>query len=103
MQKNKKLMYVSLILVIALIFICLSNIDGFWEGKQEKSTKSIEEAVKKMALECYALEGSFPPSVEYLKENYGLIVNNDAYFYHYQANGSNIPPDIRVMNKWKDD
>ena len=50
MQKNKKLMYVSLILVITLIFICLSNIDGFWEGKQEKSTKSIEEAVKKMAL-----------------------------------------------------
>ena len=103
MQKNKKLMYVSLILVIALIFICLSNIDGFWEGKQEKSTKSIEEAVKKMALECYALEGSFPPSVEYLKENYGLIVNNYAYFYHYQANGSNMPPDIRVMKKWKDD
>ena len=103
MQKNKKLMYVSLILVIALIFICLSNIDGFWEGKQEKSTKSIEEAVKKMALECYALEGSFPPSVEYLKENYGLIVNNDAYFYHYQANGSNMPPDIRVMKNWKDD
>jgi len=103
MQKNKKLMYVSLILVIALIFIYLSNIDGFWEGKQEKSTKSIEEAVKKMALECYALEGSFPPSVEYLKENYGLIVNDNAYFYHYQANGSNMPPDIRVMKKWKDD
>ena len=103
MQKNKKLRYVSLIFVIAFIFMCIANIDGFWDGKQEKSTKSIEDAVRKMALECYALEGSFPPSVEYLKENYGLIVNNDAYFYHYQANGSNMPPDIRVMKKWKDD
>ncbi len=103
MQKNKKLRYVSLIFVIAFIFMCIANIDGFWDGKQEKSTKSIEDAVRKMALECYALEGSFPPSVEYLKENYGLIVNNDAYFYHYQANGSNMPPDIKVMKKWKDD
>ena len=103
MQKNKKLMYASIILIIAFIFICIINIDGFWDGKQEKSTKSIEDAVRKMALECYALEGSFPPSVEYLKENYGLIVNNDAYFYHYQANGSNMPPDIKVMKKWKDD
>lgn len=83
--------------------MCIANIDGFWDGKQEKSTKSIEDAVRKMALECYALEGSFPPSVEYLKENYGLIVNDNAYFYHYQANGSNMPPDIRVIKKWKDE
>lgn len=103
MRKNKKLMYVSLILIVAFIFLCIVNIDGFWEDKQEKSTKSIEAAVKKMALECYALEGSFPPSVDYLKENYGMIVNDDAYFYHYQANGSNMPPDIRVIKKWKDE
>lgn len=101
MRKNTKIMFISLIFLIALILMCMMNIDGFWEDKQEKSTNSIEEAVRKTSLECYALEGSFPPSIEYLKDNYGLIVNNDAYFYHYQANGSNMPPDIRVIKKWK--
>ena len=86
MRKNTKIMFISLIFLIALILMCMMN---------------IEEAVRKTSLECYALEGSFPPSIEYLKDNYGLIVNNDAYFYHYQANGSNMPPDIRVMKKWK--
>ena len=32
-------------------------------------------AVQQSALQCYTVEGAYPPNLEYLEENYGLRVN----------------------------
>lgn len=102
-KKRKKTIFIISILIIAFIIIYIAKVDSFWESKKEKSNIAIERAIIKSALECYALEGSFPPSIEYLQDNYGLIVNKDAYFYHYKVNASNILPDIKVVERWRDE
>lgn len=99
-KRYKKFAYIFTIIIIACIAKYMGNIGGFLDNGAEQSNTAIEKAIQKSALECYALEGSFPPNIEYLAKNYGLIVNNDAYFYHYQPNGSNIMPDIKVMKRW---
>lgn len=106
MEGNKKHKIFAIligIVVIAFLFIQINGIDKFFESNKETSNVTIENAIRKAALECYALEGSFPPSVEYLQKNYGLMINDKAYFYHYEANGSNILPDIKVIRKWGKD
>lgn len=30
------------------------------------------------------------PSIDYLKENYSIITNEDAYIYHYEVEASNV-------------
>jgi hypothetical protein len=102
-QKYKKIGLLLAIIVIGYISMYISSIDKFWENGQEDTNKAIEDAIRKSALECYALEGSFPPSVDYLKKNYGLIVNEDAYFYHYQVTASNMIPDIKVVKRWSNE
>ena len=102
-KKKKKLLFIISILIIFCIIMYMVKIDRFWENKKEQSNIAIERAIRKSALECYALEGSFPPSIQYLKDNYGLIVNEDAYFYHYQVNASNILPDIKVVKRWSNE
>ncbi len=54
------------------------------------------EAVERAVIQCYALEGVYPPNLAYLEENYGLIVNDDQYMYLYEVVGSNVHPIIDV-------
>lgn len=57
----------------------------------EKST------IERYAIQCYASEGSYPPSLEYLEANYGLQLNRDRYLYYYEIFAANVIPDIRVI------
>ena len=68
-----------------------------WQRAQEK--QSLEEAIQRDIVTCYALEGVYPESLEYLKEHYGLTYNEDRYIVNYEALGSNLMPDVTVMEK----
>jgi hypothetical protein len=51
-------------------------------------------------VQCYAIEGSFPPTVggvEYLRENYGLAVDERRFVVYYESLGQNLVPQIRVV------
>ena len=43
-----------------------------------------------------AIEGRYPPSVEYLEENYGILIDRDKYDVFYSGFASNFMPDITV-------
>ena len=93
----------GLVLTIAafvLIYLCgallLNVIDRRSAGAEENM---VREAVRQAMITCYAVEGAYPPDVNYLKENYGLAFNEDEYFVSYDAFASNILPEIRVSRK----
>lgn len=48
------------------------------------------------AMQCCAIEGSYPLSLEYLEDNYGVHVNDDLYFVNYEAFASNVMPSVSV-------
>lgn len=90
-----------ILLVILLVFLIQSNIGigEFSETADVERVKTVEDAIRKAAVQCYAIEGNYPP-LEYLASEYGLIMNNDAYYYHYEIIASNIMPVIAVYKKW---
>jgi hypothetical protein len=47
------------------------------------------------------VEGTYPPSLEYLKEHYGLIYDEESYYIDYTAIGSNIMPDVTILPRSK--
>lgn len=94
--------YAYLIVILILItFIAQSNIgiNGFARTADFERVKTVEEAIQKAAVQCYAIEGSYPP-IEYLVAHYGLVINESAYYYHYEFIASNIMPVIAVYKKW---
>ena len=84
--------------VFAAIFIgvyLLLNKVGSASGEAE--TGLVRDAVRSAVLTCYAVEGAYPTSLDYLKKYYGLAYNEDAYLVIYDAFASNIMPSIRVV------
>ena len=49
--------------------------------------------------ECYALEGAYPPDIDYLTAHYGLTYDADTYFIDYQYIGSNLRPDVTIIKR----
>ena len=86
----------SVILAIAfgLFFYGLQNVRN---EVSEQSKAKLEEAVRRAAVACYAAEGAYAPSVEYLEEHYFLSVDESRYIVHYDVFADNILPDITVM------
>ena len=65
----------------------------------EESAAAIRDAIRQSALQCYAVEGVYPPNLAYLQDNYGLTVNTDDFYITYDAFASNLPPTLRVTAK----
>ncbi|MEN1761227.1 hypothetical protein [Anoxynatronum sibiricum] len=93
--------WISLLILLAVVLLVFAGMGDFWVGADSESLAILEEAVRRAAIQCYALEGSYPPDLDYLETHYGLIVNREAYFYHYEIIGANIMPQIRVLHRWQ--
>ena len=59
----------------------------------------LQDAIIKSAVQCYAIEGFYPPDIKYLENNYGLLVDHDKYFISYNVFASNIIPEVEVFLK----
>ena len=85
------------LLVVAVVLVMASMpLGGFMDDSVEMQCRAIEQAISAAMLQCYALEGSYPPDVNYLAENYGVIINRELYYYHYEVFASNVRPEISV-------
>ena len=80
------------ITVLVLVF-ALSQVD---ERSEQQQAKALENAIMRATLTCYAVEGRYPATVRYLKENYGVVYNEDKYIVVIDSFG-NMLPDIRVL------
>lgn len=88
------------VFITAIIFFMVSEMTVFTERNAENQTENIADVIRKASVQCYALEGSYPPNVEYLSDNYGVILDHDRYRYYYEPSlGSNFMPDIAVFQR----
>ena len=61
-----------------------------------KGEESLRRAVTRASVQCYAIEGRYPPSVEYLEENYGVRIDRDRYNVFYNGFASNVMPEFVI-------
>ena len=81
---------------LALVLIGLSRTSN---SVRSQGTQSAEEAIRRAALTCYALEGAYPESYEYLREYYPPGINETLYAVHYIAVTPSLMPEIAVLRR----
>jgi hypothetical protein len=74
-------------------------VDSAQRKSDEESYKILSDAIIRSAVQCYAIEGFYPPDIEYLENNYGLLVDHNKYFVSYSVFASNIIPEVQVFLK----
>ncbi len=89
-------LFIVLIIIVVYSFLTMSTIMNKNNGAQPER---IKEAIERACVQCYAIEGSYPPNLEYLKNQYGIILDYDRYFYYYEIFASNVMPTVEVYEK----
>ncbi|MDY4190836.1 MAG: hypothetical protein SOX72_01280 [Oscillospiraceae bacterium] len=90
---------VSAILFGAVLFAAFWAVGSVEDRNSREQEAILRDAVRRAAVQCYAIEGAYPSRVGYLEEHYGLTVNHEKYEIFYSTFGSNIMPDIEVFRK----
>ena len=103
MEKKKKMPVIVRYLPVIIVFILILAIAiyMFFEVENTADSESLsitETNIRRAVMSCYAEEGRYPESIEYLKENYGLYISDD-FIVDYSIFADNIMPQIFVMRK----
>lgn len=96
-RKRRKTAIVAVICAAVLAIACWLALGAIGDAMREQGALSLRNAILDGALQCCAIEGSYPSSLAYLEENYGLVVNHDDYVITYEAFAQNIPPSVVVL------
>ena len=93
--KAKKIIFA--IVLVAIIALVYWGIEHFGANHDDRQMQIAHDAIIKASVQCYALEAQFPPSLDYLVENYGITLDREKYIYHYQSIGANMVPEIVIF------
>lgn len=72
-------------------------VDSLDSGRSEEDLRQLEETLRRSCVACYAAEGVYPPDLDYIKEHYGLQIDEERYTVKYSAFAENLMPDITVL------
>lgn len=84
---------------MAVLVFVLTAVTNLEQGKQEQDIRQLEQVLQRTAVACYAVEGAYPPSIEYMRQHYGLTYDENRYVVHYVLVASNFMPEITVMER----
>ncbi|MCI5668515.1 MAG: hypothetical protein MR291_07125 [Oscillospiraceae bacterium] len=73
-------------------------------GNASKASESERLAQVKQSVEngitlCYATEGAYPESLEYLTQSYGVVYDESRYLVHYERFAANVRPTVTVIRR----
>lgn len=89
-------------ILCVFVFCCFFGALGTVEkGQRKEEEKRIVDVIKKAVVSCYATEGVYPATLEYVEEQYGLVIDKERYHVFYEVFADNIMPEITVVPKTK--
>lgn len=95
--------------LLITIFIFCTVLCLFWYGFtstfQANSAEKLQitrTAVQKSIVNCYAVEGTYPPDIKYLEDHYGIVIDHSKYIVNYELAGSNVMPSVEILEKGSD-
>ena len=87
---------VAAVCVLLAFLSAVRNLDG---DRSDEIKQQLEQSVRRACAACYAAEGEYPPSLDHLKDYYGLQVDEERWMVSYVPVASNLMPDITVLER----
>jgi hypothetical protein len=97
---DKKGLLFTAVIVCAVVYFFVTAVNNASGQANSSAAVSLQNAVKNAAVQCYAIEGFYPPDVSYLEENYGIVIDKNFKVEYNCAIPNNLPI-IIVINKYQ--
>lgn len=95
-HENRFGLFATLLLFLLVLTVSIFGFAAAGQRTDSESLQAVESNLRRAVVECYALEGAYPESLDYIRDHYGVYAG-EKYYVHYGYNGQNIMPDILVM------
>ena len=92
MKKQRSFLIIKIVLLTAVIGGLLYAMNA-----GAARLRQLENSIRKATMTCYATEGVYPPTLEYLKKNYGIQIDESRFTVFYEVFAKNLMPEITVM------
>ena len=94
--QGKIIWVIAAVLVLFMAIWLFTATDNVGSGNREAGRRQLEEALRRAAVACYAAEGIYPPTVDYLETHYGIQIDRQQYHVFYEIFAENLMPQITV-------
>lgn len=91
--------WLAAVVAVACVVGCVLSLSSVQERQGEEGRQQLETALRRAAVACYAAEGVYPPTIEYLQNHYGVQIEEEKYIVFYDVFANNLMPDITVLEK----
>ena len=88
---------VPLLFTLAIIAMINVGIMQAGEANEAEGVRILEEALMRVAVHSYAVNGYFPESLAYIEEHFAVYIDRSRFVVHYNIFAANMLPDIRVF------
>ena len=88
----------AIVAAVTLFVVVLSFAVGAIQADlRERGAITVRDAILNGARQCCAIEGSYPSTLSYLEDHYGVRVDHDTYVVTYNAFADNVMPTVVVV------
>lgn len=98
--RQKVLAAVAAVAAAIVVLLGVTQLYGLVSrDMDEQAAAALRQAVVDAAVQCYAVEGKYPESLDVLENEYGVQINHARFIVTYDVYASNQLPDITVLEK----
>ena len=90
---------IAALLPLVIVAVFVVSIRFFGTYTADKQLESLQNALHRNIIQCYAIEGIYPPSLSYLQEHYGLTYDEARFFIDYHQVAGNLYTDVTVLER----
>lgn len=100
MKQKKKSLVFPILLVLLAILLCVSLwLRDLDRRQREAGRQQLENALRRSVAACYAAEGIYPPNLDYLRQHYGLQIDEERFRVFYEVFAHNLMPEMTVLER----
>ena len=86
-----------IVFTVIIMAMLIYGMDQAATSSSSEGLRVLREGAYRAAVKCYAVEGSYPDTLQYMEDHYGLFIDKDRYVVHYDVFASNMQPSITVI------
>jgi hypothetical protein len=92
MKRALQILFILIALTLTLVWT-----SSLSKQQKEQSLIQLSESIQMNLTLCYAQEGFYPASIDYLVTHYHLNYDEEIFYVYYKSFASNIRPDFKVF------